>query len=270
MTTASLPQTRVAVPSSPGARPHGPTRARLRAYGIAAYVDAGPARARVREFGEAGIGWRRVAMLAGLNASVVSKLLYGDTRRGQAPCKRIRPETAAKILALEVSVELVAEGTPIDATGTKRRVHALVACGWSQQKLAARLGMAGSNFHLCITSERVTAGTARKVAALYDELWDQPPPEDTHRDKIAAARSRRHARQHGWPPPMAWDDDTIDDPAADPEGIDVDYAPRLGLPPGDELLWLADIYSLREIASKYSVRESSVKTAITRAREKAA
>lgn len=270
MTAASLPQTRVAAPSSPGARPHGPTRARLRAYGIAAYIDAGPARARVRELGEAGIGWRRVAMLAGLNPSVVSKLLYGDTRRGQAPCERIRPETAEKILALEVSMELVAEGTPIDATGTKRRVHALVACGWSQQKVATRLGMAGSNFHLCITSERVTAGTARKVAALYDELWDQPPPEDTHRDKIAASRSRRYARERGWPPPMAWDDDTIDDPAAEPQGTNVDHAPRLGLPPGDDVLSLAEAESVQEIARRYGVREASVKTAIARAREKAA
>jgi transcriptional regulator with XRE-family HTH domain len=260
----------VAAPASPGARPHGHTRARLRAYGIAAYVDAGPARARVREFGEVGIGWRRVAMLAGLHAAVVSKLLYGDPRRGQAPCKRIRPETAAKILALEVSAELVAEGTPIDATGTKRRVHALVACGWSQQKLAARLGMAGSNFHLCITSERVTAGTARKIAALYDELWDQPPPESTQHEKVAASRSRRHARERGWPPPMAWDDDTIDDPDAEPEGTDIDHAPRLGLPPAEDLLWLADIESVTEIARRYRVRESSVKTALARAREKAA
>lgn len=44
--------------------------------------------------------------------------------------------------------------------------------------------MAGTlqqNFASVLTRERVTAATARAVAALYDELWDEPPDESTRR-----------------------------------------------------------------------------------------
>jgi predicted DNA-binding protein (UPF0251 family) len=69
---------------------------------------------------------------------------------------------------------------------------------------------------------------------------------------------------------MAWDDETIDDPAAEPQGTDVDHAPRLGLPPGEDLLWLLETESVEEIARRFNVRKATVQTAIARAREKAA
>ena len=51
------------------------------------------------------------------------------------------------------------------------------------------------------------AATARKVADLYDQLWDQPGNR---------AKSINLARARGWALPLAWDDDEIDDPAATP------------------------------------------------------
>src|SRR2546425_16892 len=74
----------------------------------------------------------------------------------------------------------------VDATGPHRRLQALVAIGWSQAKLGARLGMTPANFAAMMRRGQVTASTARAAAAVYDELWNQPPPQTSQREKIAA------------------------------------------------------------------------------------
>jgi hypothetical protein len=177
------------------------------------FVDAGPAREHVRMLGRAGIGWRRAAGLAGVSSGAVAKLLRGGPG-DRPPTRRIRPETERKILAVSPGIGLLGAGARIDATATRRRLQALVCCGYSQQALAARLGVPG-NFR-AVTAGLVTAATARAVAALYDELWDVPPPESTHHTRISASRARNYARARGWAPPLAWDDDTIADPDASP------------------------------------------------------
>ena len=179
------------------------------------YVDAGPARQHVRALSESGIGWRRAAVLAGVSAGSVSQLLFGGPG-DRPPARQIRPETERKILAVRAAAESLGGGALVDATGTQRRLQALVAAGYSQAILAARLGMLRSNFTGTMIRARLTAATARAARELYDELWDVPPDEGTHRARISVSRARNHARAHGWPLPMAWDDDTIDDPAARP------------------------------------------------------
>jgi hypothetical protein len=190
-------------------------RNRLIAYGRwTPYVDAAPARDHLRLLAASGIGWKRAAMLAGVSTGSVSKILYGGPGE-RPPSQRIRPETEAAILAVNPSPAFLADGAPVDATGTRRRIQALVACGWSQARLAVRLGMLPSNFgELVYRRPAVTAATARATERLYAELWDQGPPESSHREKIAASRARRYAAARGWPPPAAWD--CIDDPQAVP------------------------------------------------------
>jgi len=104
-----------------------------------------------------------------------------------------------------------------DAAGTRRRLQALMRAGWSLGLLSARLGcsrqLLNKRLHL---RSHVTVATARAVAALYDELWDQAPPERDRFEKRAATMARRYAVERGFVPPLAWDDDTIDDPAAGP------------------------------------------------------
>jgi hypothetical protein len=156
----------------------------------------------------------------------------------------------------------------VDGAGTRRRLQALIARGWSKRKLALRLGMKPSNFGITFVGRRVRASTARAVRVLYDELWDVAPPEATHGDRIAASRARRYARTQGYAPPLAWDDDTIDDPAAKPEGAGP--APLQGLPPLDELLWLIDCgESPLSIATRFGVRPATVYRALLRHREAA-
>lgn len=189
-------------------------RARMKLYGRwEPYVDAGPAREHVRMLSACGIGWKRVAELSGVSTGALSKLLYGGPG-DRPPSRRIRAETAAALLAVEPGA--LAGHALVDATATRRRLQALVAAGWSQAKLGRRLGVLPSNFGALLRGARITAATGWAVAALYDELWDRRPPQAAHREKIAANRARNYAAARGWPPPAAWDDETIGDPLAGP------------------------------------------------------
>lgn len=192
-------------------------RNRARAYGRQSYVPAGPARAHLLHLGTQGMGWKRVAAAAGLDQSTVWKLIYGDASRNQAPSKRIRPATQAKILAVTLDL---AGGALVDGTGTRRRLQALVAVGWSQTRLGERIGMRGGNLNSLLHNRRggcVTVATERAVRDLYDELWDTAPPADNRWLAAGVTHAKNTATRHGWAPPLAWDDDTIDDPTAQPD-----------------------------------------------------
>jgi hypothetical protein len=192
-------------------------RYRVIAYGRwQPFVPAEPVRQHVRALGEFGIGWMRAARLAGVSTGGVSKLLYGDRPRGLPPTRRVRPETAMKLLAVEPTLENLGDRTAIDGTGTRRRLQALVYAGWTQSELARRMQMNRANFGKTIVSELTEVATVKKTRALYDELWRINPVEagvPAHR----ADAARQIATNRGWAPIGAWDDDRIDDPAAFPD-----------------------------------------------------
>ncbi len=240
-------------------------RVRQRAYGRPAYVDAEPARQHIARLQEFGIGWKRVAMLAGMDHSTLWKLLYGDRQRFGRPSKRIRPETERKILAVEAKPENLAGGTPIPAFGAQRRLQALVAIGWSQSKLAERLGISPANFTFTMRNGMLRASTVRAIRRLYEELWNTLPPDQSHRDKISVSRARNYAKAHKWVPPMAWDDDTIDDPAAVPEGGDTTAERRRGkLPEADEIRFLLLSESKHAVAARFGVKVATIDQALAR------
>lgn len=204
-------------------------RARQQAYGRwQPYIDAEPVRAHVRELEAYGIGWKRVAALAGVSIGCMSKLLYGDRTRHLEPSKRVRPETAAKILAVRATPENLGGCAVVDGTGTRRRLRALVAGGWPQAQLACRLEMQPTNLCQLLhgAREKVLVATARTVIALYEQLWAADPlTHGVHPQGVS--RARNQAREHQWAPVGAWDDDTIDDPAAFP-----DWTGACGTPEG--------------------------------------
>ena len=100
----------------------------------------------------------------------------------------------------------------IDRTGTRRRLEALHANGWSGTVLAEQLGLNSFQvvYLLRTSPSPVTHGTAAKVARLYDQLWDKQP---TGGDVL---KTTNWALRRGFAPPLAWDDTTIDDPNAEP------------------------------------------------------
>ena len=188
-------------------------RERMIAYGRweVVYVDAEPVRAHVRQLQAAGLGLRRIAELASVNRSQLCTLLNGGRERGTGPSRRVSRNAAERILAVAIPDaphRFAADRRVIPAVGTARRLQALVAIGHTQSYLCSRIGVTAPNgTHLFAGSRPVTAATARRVAALFDEL--QLTPGDS-------ARSRHRAASKGWAPPLAWDEDSIDDPAATP------------------------------------------------------
>ena len=192
-------------------------RRRAIAYGRwQPFVDAEPVRQHVRALSEAGIGWMRLARLAGVPRGSISKLLYGDPQRGLAPTKGMRAKNALAILAVQPTLDNLGDGTRIDGTGTRRRLQALAAAGWTQSELARRIGMEPANFCKTITSRFVAVSTARAANDLYEQLWRADPTQygvPPHR----AAYARKLAAAKQWAPVGAWDDDRIDDPEAFPD-----------------------------------------------------
>src|SRR5205085_11515119 len=129
---------------------------------------------------------------------------YDDDR--MPTCQPCRDAQAAWQRAYEIR-RYINGPMLIDPTGTVRRIRALAALGWPLDELGARLGMTGRNLARVPLQARVHRDTAAKVAVLYNELSMTPGP---------SPRSRRLAKAKGWPPPLAWDDETIDDPKARP------------------------------------------------------
>lgn len=196
-------------------------RERERLYGrYEERLDSAPVREHIIMLRENGVGLKRLAQITGVSTSTLGNIVYGRTERGEGPQKRIERMTAEKILAVQPGIDAFAAGAKIDATGTHRRLQALVAIGYSISSLGRHLGIDVTNMNGVMGGRgEVTAETARKVRALYDELWNQPNNPDEWRDKIAASRARNLAKARGWAPPMAWDDETVDDPTAQPEGM---------------------------------------------------
>lgn len=156
----------------------------------------------------------------------------------------------------------------VPAAGTQRRLQALAWNGWSWGLLAARLGCTRQTLRVRVHRPgQVKTATATAVAALYDDLWDQPPPERTPHERHHADLARQHARKQGWAPPLAWDDDTIDDPAATPApGWEPrDGARRYGVL-AENAAWLLHAgESAEHVAARLGVSMSTLDTTLARA-----
>ena len=185
-------------------------------------IDATAAREHIQALRAAGIGLDQIAKLAGVSASHVRRLLY-HRRDDQQPIQRVRPETAERLLRVDVSAANRAPRNRIDATGTRRRLQALVAIGWTPSRLAAEMARSTTNLKRSMTSASVTATTAQQVSDLYERLWDVWPPNATSAQRAAIDTSRTYALQHRWLPPLDWDD--IDADPHRPGDIQLDDAP---------------------------------------------
>jgi hypothetical protein len=190
-------------------------RRRLIAYGQwEPFVDAEPVRAHLKKLMAEGMAISSICeRLEFPHTSSLQHLLYG---RGQyGPGQQVRRETAELILGYWPTLADFPDGARIDPTGTRRRVQALAVQGWPRHWMAGQIGMSESPFKKALHKERVTARVARAVAALYDEFWNRDPLEYGLPAK-SVDRVKADAARAGWQGPLAWDDDTIDDPYALP------------------------------------------------------
>lgn len=96
---------------------------------------------------------------------------------------------------------------PIPAVGTRRRLQSLAAVGYSLVLIAKDCDINEEALRLIRigTTRMVTPRVADAVRGSYDRLWDVLGP---------SKHSMALARRNGWPPPMWWHDDLIDNPRA--------------------------------------------------------
>ena len=105
----------------------------------------------------------------------------------------------------------------VSNVGSIRRIQALQYLGWSVPKIAEHVGISDRHLYNLHRHPTIYTSTAAAIAAAYERLAMQFPPETTTGERISAVRARNHARRNGWLPPLAWDD--IDD---------IDEQPQIG------------------------------------------
>lgn len=188
--------------------------AKLTAYrtrhGTHTYVDADRARRHVLALlDQLTVG--QVERRSGVHRTSI-RVLIGDFP-DRPPSKRITGQTERALLA--VTPELVGPEVQglVDRTGTRRRMQALVALGHPIAHLTRRLNMSNRTGWMLIddrNTAQVTVATRDKVCEAYAQL-SMTVTQGRH-----ATRARNIAADRGWVPPLAWDDESLDDPAARP------------------------------------------------------
>ena len=182
---------------------------RDRAAGRARYVDAEPTRARLAELAAAHVPIRALARAAALSDTGVKAILDGSrTHVQQLTAARVAKTSLRGIYAEQPSGH-------VPRVGAVRRVQALMALGWSHQELD-RAGVPSTARLLTGTGNLVTIQRWREISELYDRLSMTPGP---------SPQTRGWAKTLGYAPPLAWDEDTIDEPRAQPHGKDGQHAP---------------------------------------------
>jgi hypothetical protein len=179
-------------------------------------VDAKPVRKHVKDLMQRGWGIDLIVTNTGAGRNTISRLLYGEPAKN-LPCPSvIKADLSDKILAYTPTGRRIRyEGTTIesvDATGTKRRIQALVACGYSMTFIANEFGTHKQVVSGMLKNERVLLTKAEEFKMVYDKLWNVEPPRNTPSEKKAYTTAKKMAAENGWFPPMSWDDDSIDNP----------------------------------------------------------
>jgi hypothetical protein len=211
---------------------------RRRVYGQPnPYIDATPTRDHIATLRQAGVSYHQIASLAHTSPTHVREIA-GTARRseGRPPIRRIRQNTADRIQAIQPHNCHGSPGSRVDATGTRRRLQALVASGWSRRLLGIELDRTIGTLNRVMSSDKVLLRTARQVMELYDRLWDMAPPSQTAEKRSSIAEAQAYANERGWHPPLAWDH--------------IDADPRPPTPPvGHDLADLDEIAIERALAA---------------------
>ena len=163
-----------------------------------------PLAAKIRAAEAAGITRRQFALGSGVPDATIRRIVLNpDATSTASVARRVTAYRLPRVVS------------PI---GVTRRLRALAALGWTARAVAEASGL-----HLdTIKSWRrgqVTEihGITSAVLAVYDDLSMRTPMPIDRYERAAVSNIAGRARRDNWPPPLAWDDDTIDDPAATPD-----------------------------------------------------
>lgn len=187
-------------------------------------------------------------------------------KSGERPCE---PCLAAGRRTRKRNRLAEAAGAPrtVPAIGTVRRLQALQALGWGIPHVARVAGISEKTLrNPTHRGASVHCRTAAAVTAAYDRL-SMTIPEGPY-----AERGRRLAQRLGYAPPLAWDDDAIDDPTATPHGTRerarAVWANADLLAEWDHLRSLG--VSLHDAARRLGVTPDGIEKAAQRARQRGA
>ena len=215
-------------------------------------TPAGPVRDHVARL-RSTMSLQEIADMAGLTYSTL-----------QIAPERHRVQHRVAVAIMSVLPITTATAGLVPIAGTRRRLRALAAIGWSQRELAPHFGVTSQAVWQWMqrpTLRCVTTDTRARAIAVYNKLWDQPPPADTPKRQAAVALSIRRAKAAGWAPPMAWDDDQLDQPDAQP---DTPRKPRTTIPT-ETLIEAAELgCCLAELCTRFNLKASSVERSLDR------
>lgn len=184
-------------------------------------VPAAPVRAHINALLADRWSMRAIAELAGVSAGVVSVVAAGK----QPTVRRV---TARRILAVtpDRRFERINRAGFVLSTGACRRIEALLALGWRHDDIseAAGLPFRRSAVVLHQAGGWIAQTTHDGIVRAYEALSMTPGP---------SPHTRGRSARLGYAPPLAWDDEDIDDPNATPNmgeaahGMDLDEWVRL-------------------------------------------
>lgn len=167
-------------------------------------VPAGPVIAKVEQLVSEGYSRQAIAAAAGISSRTIFQATLVKRRT-------VWRTTSDPILAL-TRADVVRNSTPVSlvpAVGAARRLQALMRMGWRMSDMAAN----ATEYHLINKVRtapylRIQAANFLRIQEMYDRLSMKVGPSNQNRTKAA---------RFGYAPPLAWDEDTIDDPDADPD-----------------------------------------------------
>lgn len=180
-------------------------------------VDVGPVRQHIRALMADGATLMEIASAAGVTIASLSGILHHAERT------TMRSALARKVTAVtsidQRAPDEVAADKVVPAVGSRRRVQALMTRGWSQGAIAERVGCAVRTIWQLVTADQpgIVARHHLAICRVYDELWDQEPSAENRWQRAGIVKVKLDARRKGYAPPLAWDDDTIDDSDATPD-----------------------------------------------------
>jgi len=163
-------------------------------------VSAAPAREHVQKLVQRGLSMAQIGRASGVSVATVQRLIGGQANLSRG--------NAEKILRVPLTVRASAGMVP--ACGAARRVRALYVLGHFNWEIAELAGVSRDAVSYLAAGKWQTLSVECDdgIRAAYDRLSMRAG---------ASARTRSWAARMGWVPPLAWDDDTIDDPAAVPD-----------------------------------------------------
>lgn len=176
-------------------------------------ADPLPVIAHIRYLQGFGYSYERIAAVAGVSGRTIYRL-------NTVQLRFVFARVAHAILAVTPSIDDLADGHLIPSRGAVRRIQALATRGWSIAAVAREMGWNRTGLSHVLHRPELQLRTHRRIAEVYERLWNAEPPAEGPWDRRSIDRTIAHATAAGWLPPLAWDDiDNDVQPSAGDEGV---------------------------------------------------